>query len=317
MSAPSAFNLGMRIDAKMSLDKAGGLVTCTTNSGDTQVVRRNILKVEHVSHEFYLEDAGGAESRVHALDEVSFSVPQGQFVSLVGPSGCGKTTLLNAIAGLQTPSAGTITLADAAPRVGRKDVAYMFATDCLLPWRRTIDNVMFSMEVRGIHESERRDRATHLLERVGLKGFEMAYPSQLSRGMRQRAALARTFALNSAILLMDEPFGALDAQTKLVLEQLLLSLWEEGERTTVLFVTHDLHEALVLSDRVLVFSRSPGRLKGDHHIPFARPRDPLRLQGAGEYHAVFSKLWADLGSELLAGSPSLGSKAPRAGEVPN
>jgi NitT/TauT family transport system ATP-binding protein len=181
----------------------------------------------------------------------------------------------------------------------------MFATDCLLPWRRTIDNVTFAMEVRGVPQAERRDRARHLLDRVGLAGFEMAYPSQLSRGMRQRAALARTFALKSPILLMDEPFGALDAQTKLILEQLLLSLWEEGEqRTTVLFVTHDLHEAVILSDRVLVFSRSPGRLKADTRIPFRRPRDPLGMQGTSDYHEVFSKLWADLGTELLSSTSS-------------
>ena len=275
------------------------------NSGAAE----KILTVDSVSHEFFLDSAGGSESRVHALDDISFAVERGEFVSLVGPSGCGKTTLLNAIAGLHSPSAGMITLAGAAPKAGRADVAYMFATDCLLPWRRTIDNVAFAMEVRGIPESERRERAHQLLGRVGLAGFEMAYPSQLSRGMRQRAALARTFALNSPILLMDEPFGALDAQTKLILERLLLSLWEEGEqRTTVLFVTHDLHEAIILSDRVLVFSRSPGRLKADTRIPFRRPRDPLRMQGMSDYHDVFSKLWADLGSELL----SDGSSSPRA-----
>lgn len=265
-----------------------------------------ILRIESVSHEYYLDSAGGGETHVHALDDISLTVRQGEFVSLVGPSGCGKTTLLNSIAGLNTVSSGAITLAGRAPKAGRNDVAYMFASDCLLPWRRTIDNVGFAMEVRGVPEGERRDRARYLLERVGLAGFEMAYPSQLSRGMRQRAALARTFALKSPILLMDEPFGALDAQTKLVLEQLLLSLWEEGEqKTTVLFVTHDLHEALILSDRVLVFSRSPGRLRADTEIPFSRPRDPLGMQGTADYHQVFAKLWADLGTELLSSSSSI------------
>jgi NitT/TauT family transport system ATP-binding protein len=267
-----------------------------------------VLTVDSISHEFFLDSGDGSESRVHALDNISFTVERGEFVSLVGPSGCGKTTLLNAIAGLNKPNSGKIVLAGGEPKAGREDVAYMFATDCLLPWRRTIDNVAFAMEVRGVPPAERFDRAQYLISRVGLAGFEMAYPSQLSRGMRQRAALARTFALNSPILLMDEPFGALDAQTKLILERLLLSLWEEGEqRTTVLFVTHDLHEALVLSDRVFVFSRLPGRIKADHRIPFRRPRDPLLLQGTAEYHEVFSKLWADLGSELLSdgSSPTL------------
>lgn len=262
-----------------------------------------ILAVDDVSHDFFIEERDGTEKRVHALDHVSFEVEQGEFISLAGPSGCGKTTLLNAIAGLMVPTTGRITLAGSAPAAGRQDVAYMFATDCLLPWRRTIENVEFAMEVRGVPEDERRLRARQLLERVGLKGFELAYPSQLSRGMRQRAALARTFALDSQVLLMDEPFGALDAQTKLILERLLLSLWEQGERRTVLFVTHDLHEALVLSDRVLVFSRSPGRLKGDYRLSFPRPRDPLALQSSDEYHQVFTRLWADLGSELLAETP--------------
>jgi NitT/TauT family transport system ATP-binding protein len=282
--------------------------SATDNAG---AATSRILSVEAVSHEFYLDGAAGSESRVHALDDISFTVEQGEFVSLVGPSGCGKTTLINSIAGLNTPSSGTIMLAGRAPKAGRADVAYMFATDCLLPWRRTIDNVAFAMEVRGVPDAERRERARHLLARVGLAGFEMAYPAQLSRGMRQRAALARTFALNSPILLMDEPFGALDAQTKLILERLLLSLWEEGEqRTTVLFVTHDLHEALILSDRVLVFSRSPGRLKADTRVPFRRPRDPLRMQGTSDYHDVFARLWADLGSELLSDGSSGTRAAP-------
>jgi NitT/TauT family transport system ATP-binding protein len=274
-------------------------------SSKTKAAASVILRVESVSHEYYMDGAGRGQIRVPALDDISFTVAQGEFVSLVGPSGCGKTTLLNSIAGLNAVTSGTISLADRAPKAGRADVAYMFATDCLLPWRRTIDNIAFAMEVRGVPEADRYQRAQHLLERVGLAGFEMAYPSQLSRGMRQRAALARTFALNSPILLMDEPFGALDAQTKLILEQLLLSLWEEGEyRTTVLFVTHDLHEALILSDRVLVFSRSPGRLKADTRIPFRRPRDPLGMQGTADYHDVFAKLWADLGTELLSAGPS-------------
>lgn len=273
-----------------------------TRKSPGQEPASEILSVEGVSHEFFIEEHDGSEKRVHALDGISFAVEQGQFISLVGPSGCGKTTLLNAIAGLCQPTHGTIRLAGSAPGAGRGDVAYMFATDCLLPWRRTLDNVEFAMEVRGVPEAERRKRAHELLELVGLAGFERAFPSQLSRGMRQRAALARTFALESQVLLMDEPFGALDAQTKLILERLLLSLWEQGERRTVLFVTHDLNEALVLSDRVLVFSRAPGRLKTDHRISFPRPRDPLKLQSESSYHDVFTKLWADLGTELISES---------------
>ena len=185
---------------------------------------------------------------VVAVDDVSLSIGEGEFVSIVGPSGCGKTTVLNLLTGLVPLAEGRIALLGKAPAIGNPDVAYMLARDCLLPWRTALGNAGYGMEVRGIEPGARDARARELLARVGLKGFEDKWPKQLSHGMRQRCALARTFALDAPVMLMDEPFGALDAQTKLQLEDLLLELWN-AHRRTVVFITHDLAEAVALSDR--------------------------------------------------------------------
>ena len=203
---------------------------------------------------------------VVAVDDVSLDVAEGEFVSIVGPSGCGKTTVLNLLTGLVPLHEGRITLRGGAPAAGNPDVAYMLARDCLMPWRSTLGNACYGMELRGVPQAERESRARELLVRVGLKGFEDRWPKQLSHGMRQRCALARTFCLDAPVLLMDEPFGALDAQTKLQLEDLLLELWG-ARRRTVVFITHDLAEAVALSDRVVVMSARPGRIVADVPIP--------------------------------------------------
>jgi len=210
---------------------------------------------------------------VLAIDDVSLRVGVGEFVSVVGPSGCGKTTLLNFAAGLLPPGVtrGELLVGGKPPVMGNRDIAYMLARDALCPWRTTLENAELGCEIRGLPPEVRRARALDLIEKVGLKGFEVAYPKALSQGMRQRVALARTFALDSPILLMDEPFGALDAQTKLQLEDVLLSLWQR-ERRTVLFITHDLSEAVLMSDRVIVMSARPGRIIADVPIALARPR---------------------------------------------
>src|SRR5690606_2473720 len=179
-----------------------------------------------------------------ALSDVSIEIPHGQFVSIVGPSGCGKTTLLNLVAGLfDLPHEGTVSVLGEQPRLSNPNVVYMFARDCLLPWRSALQNASYGMEIRGYAEAEAKEKARKILASVGLAGFEDALPKALSHGMRQRVALARTFALDSPILLMDEPFGALDAQTKIVLADVLMSLWQ-AEQRTVLFITHDLAEAI-------------------------------------------------------------------------
>ena len=230
-----------------------------------------------------------------ATDNISLHVASGEFVSIVGPSGCGKTTLLNLAAGLLPPefARGTIRVGGLAPVRGNRDIAYMLARDALCPWRTALGNAELGAEIRGVAPDIRRARALDLLAKVGLKGFEHAYPKALSQGMRQRVALARTFSLDSQILLMDEPFGALDAQTKLQLEDVLLALWQREQRTIV-FITHDLSEAVSMSDRVIVMSARPGRIIADVPIGLGRPRSVRALQKDPVYHELYARVWSKL-----------------------
>lgn len=226
------------------------------------------------------------------IDHVSLSIPERQFVSIVGPSGCGKTTLLNLLAGLvDAPYHGTLRLGGTLPTLGDHRVAYMLARDSLLPWRTAQENAEYGMQIRGVPPKVRSARARDLLKRVGLGGFEDTYPKHLSHGMRQRCALARTFALDSPYLMMDEPFGALDAQTKLQLEELLVELWQQEQRT-VLFITHDLAEAIAISDRVIVMSARPGRIVADLPIDLPRPRSVRDLQKEPHFHELYARIWA-------------------------
>lgn len=241
------------------------------------------IEIARVNHVF----PGGTR----AVTDANLSVAPGEFVSIVGPSGCGKTTLLNLIAGLIDLQEGSISVSGTAPRPGRHDVAYMLARDCLFPWRTALGNVMLGGEFRGVARVARQERAGALLSRVGLGEFHNHYPKALSHGMRQRVALARTFSLESPILLMDEPFGALDAQTKLQLEDLLLDLWG-AEKRTVIFITHDLNEAVTLSDRVVVMSARPGRIVADIPIRLPRPRSVRALQKDPLYHETYTEVWS-------------------------
>jgi NitT/TauT family transport system ATP-binding protein len=234
-----------------------------------------------------------------AIDRASFAVSPGEFVSIVGPSGCGKTTILNLLAGLLSlkESEGGIRVLGKSPSDGNPDIAYMLARDSLLPWRTALGNAAYGMEIRNIGKSEREARAVALLKQVGLGDFVDKYPKALSHGMRQRCALARTFALESRIFLMDEPFGALDAQTKLQLEAVLMDLWS-SERRTVLFVTHDLAEAVALSDRVIVLSPRPGKVVADVAIDLPRPRSVRELQQQSHFHELCANLWGLLEREV-------------------
>jgi NitT/TauT family transport system ATP-binding protein len=236
---------------------------------------------------------------VLAVDDVSLTVGEGEFVSIVGPSGCGKTTILNLLTGLVPQQEGRITVMGRAPAAGNPDVAYMLARDCLLPWRSALGNACYGMEVRGTEPRERERRARELLAAVGLKGFEDKWPKQLSHGMRQRCALARTFCLDSPVMLMDEPFGALDAQTKLQLEDVLLSLWSQHRRTVV-FITHDLAEAVALSSRVVVMSARPGRIIADVPIDLDRPRNVRKLQHDRRFLELYAQVWEKLEEGLGA-----------------
>lgn len=242
--------------------------------------------------------------RVLAVDDFSLDINEGDFVSIVGPSGCGKTTVLNQLTGLLPPQEGTISILGKPPHEGNSDLAYMLARDCLLPWRTALSNALYGMQIRGVPKAEAEAQARELMAQVGLKGFEDNYPKALSHGMRQRCALARTFGLKSPILLMDEPFGALDAQTKLTLEDLLLQLWQEHRRTVV-FITHDLAEAVALSDRVIVMSARPGRIVADVPIPLARPRSVRELQKSPEFHEIYTHVWEQLERGIqLSGEPA-------------
>jgi ABC-type nitrate/sulfonate/bicarbonate transport system ATPase subunit len=207
-----------------------------------------------------------------ALAPIDLEVPAGRFVSLIGPSGCGKSTIFNIAAGLQLPTTGRVIIGgeDATGTIGQ--VGYMLQKDLLLPWRTVLDNVALGMEIRGVPKSEARERALPLLHRYGLGGFEHRYPSALSGGMRQRAALLRTLLVDVDVILLDEPFGALDAQTKAHMQEWLLQLFQDFGRT-VIFVTHDVEEAIFLSDDIYVMASRPGRIIEKMPIDLPRPRD--------------------------------------------
>ncbi|PAD22408.1 ABC transporter ATP-binding protein [Terribacillus saccharophilus] len=208
---------------------------------------------------------------VVALQATTMQIPAGRFVSIIGPSGCGKSTLFNMIAGLIKPTTGKILL-DGQNIVGKSGyVGYMLQKDLLLPWRTILDNVILGLEIKGVSKREARKKAQPLLERYGLQGFENNYPPELSGGMRQRAALLRTLLYDQDVILLDEPFGALDAQTRLQMQGWLLRIWEDFQKT-ILFITHDIDEAIYLSDDIYVLSHRPGKLKAKIHVELERPR---------------------------------------------
>jgi NitT/TauT family transport system ATP-binding protein len=240
------------------------------------------ISVNDVSQVFRLrterkaEGASGSSRDLVALQDIHLDIPAGQFVALVGASGCGKTTLLNMMAGLIQPSGGTITVGGRRPSLPNPDIGYMFARDALLPWRTAQRNVELPLETRRVSRSERAAKAREMLDMVGLKGRERQFRLQLSQGMRQRVALARTLASDPSLLLMDEPFAALDARTKLTMQMEFLGIWERHQGSeknkTVVFVTHDLQEAVLLADRVIVMLPNPGRIAEDRIIDLPRPR---------------------------------------------
>ena len=233
---------------------------------------------------------------VHALEPIDLFVPEGEFLCIVGPSGCGKTTLLRILAGLETPTTGTARFT-LDPR-GRPLQSMVFQEQGVFPWLTALDNAAFGLTARGVGKAERTARARAMLAKLGLAGFERTYPRQLSGGMRQRVNLARAFANDPAVLLMDEPLGALDEQTKMLVQDDLLKLWEET-RKTVIFITHSLDEAVVLADRVAVMSHRPGRIKAIYDITLPRPRNALELRNNPDFIAVRARVWEALREEVL------------------
>ena len=231
-----------------------------------------------------------------ALDRVSLTVNDGEFVSIVGPSGCRKSTMLNVIAGLLAPAEGSTHVAGIDGNGAGSRIGYMFQKDTLLPWATAMENVCLPMDVKGARDWH---KARALMQLMDLTGFEAHYPNQLSGGMRKRVQLARLLAQDPEVLLMDEPFGALDAQTRLIIQEEFLKIWER-QRKTVLFVTHDLQEAIALSDRVVLISARPGRIKATYTVDLPRPRQIESVLAHPRFMAQFQEIWASLKQEVLA-----------------
>jgi NitT/TauT family transport system ATP-binding protein len=235
-----------------------------------------------------------------ALHDISFHIPQGQFVSIVGPTGCGKSSILNVVAGLLKPAAGSVFTGGRELRSINREAVYMFQQDALLPWKTCLENVMLGPILRGKARSEAAADALRWLERVGLAGFEKRYPSELSGGQRKRVAMAQALINRLPILLMDESFSALDVQTRALMEDKLLELWQEL-RATVLFVTHDLEEAIAMGDRVLLFTAGPrATLKAEYRVDLPRPRNVAEARFTPGFSEIYEAVWRSLKEEVMA-----------------
>jgi NitT/TauT family transport system ATP-binding protein len=253
-----------------------------------------LLRIEGVGKLF---KGANAMKPVVALEAVDLDIERGEFVTLVGPSGCGKSSLLTLISGLASPSSGRIRINGREIEGTDREVGFITQQDNLFPWRTLIDNVALPLELAGAPRAEREREALRWIKRVGLEGFEHAYPHQLSGGMRQRANIIRTLIYQPAVILMDEPFGPLDAQTRLTLQAMLLSIWE-SQRSTVLFVTHDLTEAIGLADRVVLMSARPGRIARMDDVTIPRPRDIFHIHDLPEFRRLYDALWHELAVQL-------------------
>jgi NitT/TauT family transport system ATP-binding protein len=239
------------------------------------------------------ETAAGPVTAIHDID---LDIRQGEFLAIVGPSGCGKTTLLRIIAGLETPTSGTVETSGL--QEDRPANAMVFQGRSVFPWLTVKDNAAYGLSVRGAGKTEKKRIVDRLLETVGLTSFSGAYPHQLSEGMRQRVAIARALAVDPELLLMDEPFGSLDEQTRFILQDELLRIWE-ATRKTVIVVTHSIDEALTLADRVIVMSAHPGTIKDVVPVSLSRPRDQATLRSDPEFARLFGRIWESLRTEVL------------------
>ncbi|MBV8792139.1 MAG: ABC transporter ATP-binding protein [Pseudolabrys sp.] len=255
------------------------------------------VSLNNVDVAFRLADGG----TYRAVAQASLTVADGEFVAIVGPTGCGKSTLLNIAAGLLAPFSGGVEIYDAGLSGLNRQAGYLFQADALFPWKTAADNVAIGLEIAGIAASEARARAQQWLSRVGLGTFGDRYPHMLSGGQRKRVGLAQVLIRNPKILLMDEPFGPLDAQTRQIMGNLLLDLWS-ADKKAVLFVTHDLEEAIALSDRVVIMSAGPAaRIIGDWKVPLARPRDIAEIKLDKAFHDLHREIWQVLRAEVIKG----------------
>jgi NitT/TauT family transport system ATP-binding protein len=254
---------------------------------------------------------GSEAGTVLALDHVSLTAPQGLITTVVGPSGCGKTTLLRLAAGLLKPSSGRTLHNGREVKSLNTGVGFVTQDSNLFPWATTLANVEFPLAVRGVPLRQRRECAMEWINTVGLAGFENSYPSQLSGGMQKRASIARTFIYEPDVILLDEPFGALDAQTRMVLHHQLLALWHK-RRMTMLFITHDLVEAITLSDQVVVMTKRPGRVEECYRVPLPRPRNVFEIYLEPGFDDAYGALWkhfkAELATDKVRSMPAPGAQ---------
>ena len=272
-------------------------------SGADARTRAIAVALTDVDITFRLAD-GGAYA---AVQSASLDVADGEFVAIVGPTGCGKSTLLNVTAGLFPPSQGQVEIFGSGLAGLNRQSGYLFQSDSLFPWKTALENVAIGLETAGTPQSEARTRAQEWLTRVGLGSFGPRYPHMLSGGQRKRVGLAQVLIRNPKILLMDEPFGPLDAQTRQIMGNLLLELWN-ADRKAVLFVTHDLEEAIALADRVVIMSAGPSaRIIGDWRVPLPRPRDISEIRMEKEFHSLHREIWSVLKDEVLKGYAQSGA----------
>ncbi|WP_077619152.1 ABC transporter ATP-binding protein [Bacillus sinesaloumensis] len=249
----------------------------------------SFLTVKDIQHVYFTKD-----QTTTALEDISLTIEEGEFISLLGPSGCGKTTLLSIIAGLLKPTFGEVLIEDKTIEKAKSDIGYMLQQDYLFPWKTIEENIMVGLQIMNQDTDEAKKNTLALLEEIGLKGVEKSYPKQLSGGMRQRAALVRTLATNPKILLLDEPFSALDFQTKLKLEDLVSDTLKEYRKTAIL-VTHDIGEAIAMSDRIYLLSKRPGKIAKVFEIPEClRNETPFDARQHPEYSNIFQQIWEEL-----------------------
>lgn len=253
------------------------------------------VRIEKLSKTFEVKNPDGTRGFIPAIQLVQEDVREGEFLSIIGPSGCGKSTLLEIVGGLQSPSGGQVFIRGEKVTLPHPAIAMVFQEESIFPWRTVVENVEFGLEIQGVPREVRRARALAIVTLVGLKGFEHRHPRELSGGMKQRTAIARALAKDPELLLMDEPFGALDQQTRIFLGSELLRIWEETGKT-IIFVTHDINEAVFLSDRVWVMSARPSVIKETVSVDLGRPR-PLKIIGQPRFHELSSHLWSLLREE--------------------
>lgn len=258
------------------------------------------IELSHIGCTFVSDDSG-TYAHYTAVNDVNLTVGSGEFVSVVGPTGCGKSTLLNMSAGLLTPSRGTVRIFGEPLEGLNKRAGYMFQAESLMPWMSALDNVASGLIFKGVPKHEARERAREWLPRVGLNGFDDSYPRHLSGGMRKRVAMAQTLIMDPDIILMDEPFSALDIQTRQLMENELLNLWA-AKKKAVLFITHDLDEAIAMSDRVVVMSVGPSSHPiGEFEIDLERPRDVAEIRVTPRFIELHNAIWSVLRQEVLKG----------------